>query len=119
MTYRNKDRVSYSIANGQTGKMIMDLPVDKKRFFMGTSILAIILSIVFIILFSTILHSMTATTISYISLITLFISSWMLCKETKTIYDKDNKTYDIGSGKSIDINEISKNQKTSKSKNAG
>lgn len=118
MTYRNKDRVSYSIANGQTGKMIMDLPVDKKRFFVGTSILAIILSIVFIILFSTILHSMTATTISYISLITLFISSWILCKETKTIYDKDNKTYDIGSGKSIDINEISKNQKTSKTKNA-
>lgn len=111
MTYRNKDRVSYSVANGQTGKMVMDLPVDKKGFFVGTTILAAILSVVFIILFSTILHSMTATTVSYISLITLFISSWMLCREMKMIYDKDNKAYDIGSGKSIDINKITKKQK--------
>lgn len=111
MTYRNKDRVSYSVANGQTGKMTMDVPVDKKSFFTKTSILAGILSIVFIILFSTIFHSMTATIISYLSLVTLFISSWMLCRQLKMINEKDNKTYDIGSGKATNIDEIAKKQK--------
>ncbi len=99
MTHRNKDRVSYSVANGQTGKMMMDLPVDKFKFFKGTGIWSLILSVIFVILFSTVLHSVTAVTVSMISNFVLFLSSWLLCREMKMIYNRDNAIYNLGSKK--------------------
>jgi len=41
LSYRNGDRVSYAVVNGQTGKAAADLPVDKKRFLAGSFLLAI------------------------------------------------------------------------------
>ena len=36
MSYRNKDRIAYATVNGQTGKIVADLPVDEKRFFVSS-----------------------------------------------------------------------------------
>lgn len=33
MSYRNKDRVAYITVNGQTGKLVADLPIDPKNIF--------------------------------------------------------------------------------------
>ncbi|MDD6504698.1 MAG: hypothetical protein PUF45_04610 [Lachnospiraceae bacterium] len=41
MSYRNKDRVAYATVNGQTGKVVSDLPVDIKKYMLGSLLLAI------------------------------------------------------------------------------
>ncbi len=37
------NRMAYAVANGQTGKAAMDLPVSKKKFFIGVSLITVIL----------------------------------------------------------------------------
>lgn len=41
LSYRNKDRVAYATVNGQTGKVVADLPVDILKYLIGSLILAI------------------------------------------------------------------------------
>ncbi|MDE7431939.1 MAG: hypothetical protein K2N34_08505, partial [Lachnospiraceae bacterium] len=41
MSYRSGDRVAYATINGQTGKIVSDVPVDKKKYIAGSIILAI------------------------------------------------------------------------------
>lgn len=41
LSCRNGDRVSYAVVNGQTGKAAADLPVDKKRYLLGSLLLAV------------------------------------------------------------------------------
>ena len=106
LTYRNKDRVSYSVMNGQTGKMSIDLPVDKKSFFGFAGLLGLALSVVFALLFSSILYTTTATTISYFSLILLLLSSFVLHKEMKAIYNRDNDISAEQHRRKIDVKTI-------------
>ena len=40
LSYRNQDRVAYVAVNGQTGKVVADLPVDPKRYLLGSLLLA-------------------------------------------------------------------------------
>ncbi|SEP74988.1 hypothetical protein SAMN02910289_00530 [Lachnospiraceae bacterium RM5] len=41
LTYRNEDRLAYSIINGQTGKAYADVPIDRRKYFLFSFILAI------------------------------------------------------------------------------
>ncbi|GFI65145.1 hypothetical protein IMSAG185_00739 [Lachnospiraceae bacterium] len=41
MSYRNGDRIAYAAVNGQTGKVVTDLPVDGRRFFGSSMVLAV------------------------------------------------------------------------------
>lgn len=41
LSYRNGERVSYTVVNGQTGKAAADLPIDVKRYLAGSLILAV------------------------------------------------------------------------------
>jgi len=41
MSYRNHDRIAYATVNGQTGKVVVDLPVDIRKYLFGTLLLAI------------------------------------------------------------------------------
>lgn len=41
LAYRNGDRVSYAVVNGQTGKAAADLPVDKKKYLIFSVISAV------------------------------------------------------------------------------
>lgn len=43
LSYRNKDRVAYAAINGQTGKLMADVPVDGKKYLLATAILTIII----------------------------------------------------------------------------
>lgn len=47
LSYRNKDRVAYATVNGQTGKVVADLPVDITKYFIGSLILAVPIIILF------------------------------------------------------------------------
>ena len=41
LSYRNNDRIAYAVVNGQTGKLISDLPVDKKKFILSAFLMSI------------------------------------------------------------------------------
>lgn len=41
MSYRKKDRVAYATVNGQSGKVAADIPVDIKKYALGTVLLAL------------------------------------------------------------------------------
>lgn len=41
MSYRKKDRVIYATVNGQTGKVVADLPVAPSKYLIGSLILAV------------------------------------------------------------------------------
>lgn len=41
LSYRNGDRVAYATVNGQTGKVVADLPVDIRKYLGGSLLLAI------------------------------------------------------------------------------
>ena len=41
LSYRSKDRVAYATVNGQTGKVIADIPVDPKKYVIGSLLLAL------------------------------------------------------------------------------
>ena len=41
MSYRNKDRITYVSINGQTGQIAADIPVDIKKYTLGSLLLAI------------------------------------------------------------------------------
>ncbi|MBQ7920731.1 MAG: hypothetical protein IJ324_12420 [Lachnospiraceae bacterium] len=52
MSYRKGDRVAYATVNGQTGKVVADLPIDEKKFITGSLILAIPIFIILNLLFT-------------------------------------------------------------------
>lgn len=41
MSYRKKNRVMYSAINGQTGKLVTDIPIDNKKYILFSLLLAI------------------------------------------------------------------------------
>lgn len=43
LSYRKDDRVAYAAINGQTGKITADIPIDKKKYFMGAGVITLIL----------------------------------------------------------------------------
>lgn len=43
LSYRNKDRIAYATVNGQTGKVVADLPVDLKKYMGASFVLALVL----------------------------------------------------------------------------
>lgn len=41
LSYRNRDRVAYAAVNGQTGRVVADLPVDIRKYLLGCVIFAV------------------------------------------------------------------------------
>ena len=41
LTWRDKERVAYAAMNAQTGKLAADIPIDPKRFLLGSLLLAV------------------------------------------------------------------------------
>jgi ABC-type transport system involved in cytochrome bd biosynthesis fused ATPase/permease subunit len=75
LSYRNKDRVTYATVNGQTGKAVADLPIDIKKYLIGTAIMA---AIIFMILnVALVLRPSVLLTIAAILTVTVFIINWM------------------------------------------
>ncbi len=92
LTWRNKNRVAYSVMNGQSGKMATDIPVDKKKFFLVSLIAAAVIFVILSLLPIFILPS----TISMIAGVVLVISGIILHREIKAIYERESHVYDYG-----------------------
>ena len=75
MSYRNGDRVAYSTINGQTGRIVTDLPIDIKKYLIGSLILAmpifILLNLFFTVLPTTLLG--ISAILALISMILYFL----------------------------------------------
>jgi hypothetical protein len=85
LTYRNKDRVSYAVVNGQTGKVAGDIPVDRNKYLRGTFLLALP---VFLLL--NLLVSMKASTML---IVTGFLAT--LCCVISCIQKKELQTREV------------------------
>lgn len=91
MSYRNKDRVAYATVNGQTGKVVADLPVDLKKYVLGSMILAVPIAILLNLFF-------TLQPATLLVLVAFFAAGAMLLysKEIKQIAAKENYEDDRG-----------------------
>ena len=74
MSYRNKDRVAYATVNGQTGKVVADMPVSISKYIISSLILAIP---VFVLLnaFLTLLPSTTLGLSAIVAALVCFLYS--------------------------------------------
>ena len=91
LTWRNKDRLAYAVINGETGKVSMDLPVDLKRYGVGTAIIAAVL---FLLFNGTI--TMTATVTLFWSSLLAVVAGILYATEITSINNRENHIDDIG-----------------------
>ena len=91
LTYRNKDRVAYAVMNGSTGKLTADLPVDTRKYLLGSILLAVPLFAVLAFLF-TLTGQMVLTASSVLALISLVLYG----TEVSAISNKDSRSGDKG-----------------------
>ena len=93
LTWRKDDRVAYSVMNGQSGKIAVDLPVDKKQFFLFSALAAVVL---FLIL-SLIPAFLQPMTMAALCAVLLVLSSQILNRELREIRLQEQHVYDYGS----------------------
>lgn len=91
LSYRNKDRVAYATVNGQTGKVVADLPVDIRKYLLGSLILAIPIFIL-LNMFFTIRPSAALKIVAFIALLSVILYA----VEMKQIVTKDGYLDDKG-----------------------
>lgn len=91
MSYRNGDRVAYATVNGQTGKVVADIPVDIKKFLIGSLILTLP---IFILLnaFLTLIPSAVLTVTGVLAAICMVMS----CIMTGRILKRESGEEDRG-----------------------
>jgi hypothetical protein len=91
MSYRNGDRVAYATVNGQTGKVVADIPVDVKKFLLGSLALAVPIFIV-LCLFFTVIPTTALTVTGVLAVIALILSSCSISQ----ILRRENNEDDLG-----------------------
>ena len=90
MSYRNGDRVAYATVNGQTGKVVADLPVDVRKFIGGSLLLAVPVFIL-LNLFLTLKPSTLLSWIGVLAVAALIISTSMIKKIAMAENGEDDK----------------------------
>lgn len=112
LAYRNKDRVAYATINGQTGKVVADVPIDPKKYLIGSLLLAIPLFFLLELLFQ-LVPSKALSVVAIMSVITLFVYS----HELKLIGERESREQDLGYMSKTDpenYQKIKRYKKTSK-----
>lgn len=89
LSYRNKDQVAYATVNGQTGKVVADMPIDPKRYLAASLLLAVP---VFILL--NLFLTLKPAAVLGISVALVFASLMIYIQELKAIYKKENNLDD-------------------------
>lgn len=84
MSYRNGDRVAYATVNGQTGKVVADIPVDPKKYLLGSLLLALPIFLLLNLLFT-----VTAPTLLIVTTIIAALSMIIYFSELGTIRKKE------------------------------
>ena len=91
MSYRKDGRVAYATVNGQSGKVAADLPVDLKKYGIGSLLLALPIFLL-LNLFFTIMPKTVLGFSAVLALITFFV----FISEITAIYHRDRRNDDRG-----------------------
>lgn len=91
MSYRKGNRVAYATVNGQTGKVVADLPVDPVKYVIGSAILTFFL----FLLLNTFVFLRPISLLLLICLISAF-TIWLYGRELRQIRWKDEALDDAG-----------------------
>ncbi len=91
LSYRNGDRVAYAVVNGQTGKAAADLPVDRKKYIIGSLLLALPIFILFNLFFT-----VKPDILLWLSLLLAFICGVISSVQMSHIRRKDSGEDDRG-----------------------
>ena len=91
LTYRKDDRVAYAVMNGSTGKITADLPIDEKKYILGSLLLAVPF-FALLAFFLTLTGHMVLLLSSVVALISLILYT----AEVSAISDKESHAGDKG-----------------------
>ena len=91
MSYRRNDRVAYVTVNGQTGKVVADIPIDPKKYIIGSILLAIP-----IFLLLAMFITMMPTTLLAAASILAILATILYTGELGSIAKKDSGKEDRG-----------------------
>ena len=117
VTWRRENRVAYAVINGRTGKVVSDLPVDLKAFFIGCIVMAAVL---FAVLETFVQPTPVLTSI--LSLIASILMMGSISNSTKRIFEKETHANDKGwtqGGVQVDAQVKSKKKVTAKRASTG
>lgn len=105
LSYRNKDRVAYATVNGQTGKVVADMPIDMKKYFLASLLLAVVIYTL-LNLFLTI----KPTTLMMLSGLLVLFTAGIYMFELRDIFRKETNADDRG----VNYNVKAKEEKSPK-----
>ena len=91
LTWRRKDRIAYSVLNGETGEICAEMPVSIGKFLLGTLLCALPLFLLFNLLFM-----ITATKMMLISSLLTCVGVILYFMELKAIAKRETHVYDKG-----------------------
>lgn len=91
LCYRSKDRVAYATVNGQTGKVVADLPVKISKYLTASLLLAVPIFFLFNLIL-TVTPSVLLTAVSILAALVLVIYE----RESKEIAEKEGYKDDKG-----------------------
>lgn len=90
LTWRRKGRVAYAVMNGQSGQLTADLPVDMKRYTIGSLLLAVPLFLLFQ------MNTITSYSLLCIAQILAVAAAFIFFFEQKDIYIWETRRQDKG-----------------------
>lgn len=119
MSYRKNDRVAYATVNGQTGKVVADIPIDPKKYALGSFLLALPIFLLLAVFF-TLLPTRLLTLSAVLAVMTAIIYT----AELTAIAKKDSFSEDRGKlyqekPEQLDAQNQKLKQKLKKSGNSG
>lgn len=91
LSWRKKDRVAYATVNGQTGKVVADVPVDPKRCLLFALLLALPIFLMLNLFFT-----IKPTSLLEFSVLLLIISMVIYNKQLRSIHRRDQNLDDRG-----------------------
>ena len=91
LTYRKDDRVAYAVMNGSTGKITADLPIDERKYLLGSLLLAVPFFALLAFFFT-----MTGQMVLLMSSVLAVISLILYTAEISAISDKESHAGDKG-----------------------
>lgn len=85
MSYRNGDRVAYATVNGQSGKVVANLPVDKKKYYLGSLLLAVPIFVLLSLFFTIVPRTLLVLSgiLSIVAAISYFSQSSMISQQER------------------------------------
>ncbi len=91
LTWRKGGRVAYAVVNGESGKVVSDLPVDMKSFSLGCAAISAVLFLILEVIVQT-----TPLITSLISLLAAALMAWSIQSSTRRIFEKQTHIKDKG-----------------------